>query len=43
MPSVLESHIEEQVIRPWAPGAESTWYNSFYTAYAWTNAAFSLV
>lgn len=42
MPTVLETKIEEQVIARFTTEV-STYYNLFYTVYAWTNMCMSLV
>ena len=42
MPGVLENQITHSVIEPFAPGQGSTYYNLFYTVYAWTNMVVSL-
>eukprot|EP00605_Chrysophyceae_sp_TOSAG23-4_P002108 GSChrysophyteH1.ASY1.ANO1.2334.1 assembled CDS len=42
MPTVLENVIEEQVIATFTDSV-STYYNLFYTIYAWTNMCMSLV
>ena len=42
MPTVLESKIEAQVVSGFTTEV-STYYNLFYTIYAWTNMCMSLV
>eukprot|EP00606_Chrysophyceae_sp_TOSAG23-5_P000960 GSChrysophyteH2.ASY1.ANO1.1040.1 assembled CDS len=42
MPTVLESMIEDQVVAKFTDSV-STYYNLFYTIYAWTNMCMSLV
>ena len=42
MPTVLESMIEDQVVSKFTDSV-STYYNLFYTIYAWTNMCMSLV
>ena len=35
--SQLQSQIEQNILSGFAPGEEGTYYNLFYTVYAWTN------
>eukprot|EP00937_MAST-01D_sp_MAST-1D-sp2_P006626 g6626.t1 len=42
MPTVLETHIQDQVVATWTSSV-STYYELFYTIYAWCNACMSLL
>jgi fucose permease len=41
MPGVLQTHIEDQVVAGFSADV-ATYYNAFYTIYAWVNMAMSL-
>eukprot|EP00947_MAST-08B_sp_MAST-8B-sp1_P002015 g2015.t1 len=40
---MLQSQIQRNIIHEFAPAEEGTYYNLFYTVYAWTNCAMSLL